>query len=95
MPASVSAMESRTNGAFEAGTSTIVIKDYPIATHARTIEYRLSTRAELIELHDELMKHWLKEPAFFEGGQIVEEDESTTSEMKPRSLGGTLFRVKE
>lgn len=93
MPESVNAMADRANKGFEAATSTTVIKDYPIATHARTIEYRLSKRAELIELHEELMKHWLKEPAFFEDGQIVEEDESTSSEMKPRSLGGTLFRI--
>ena len=93
IPDSVNAMADRANAGFEAATSTTVIKDYPIATHARTIEFRLSKRAELIELHDELMKHWLKEPAYFEGGQIVDKDEATSSEMKPRSLGGTLFRI--
>ena len=95
MPDSITAMADRASKGFEAATSTVVIKDYPIATHARTIEFRLSKRAELIDLHDELKKHWLKEPAFYEGGQIVDEDEATSSEMQPRSLGGTLFKVKD
>ena len=37
----------------------------------------------------------IKVNIFFEGGQIVREDESTDKEMKPRSLGGTLFKVEE
>lgn len=72
-----------------------VIKEYPLATHAHTIEFRVSSRSELLELHDQLKKHWLKEPTYFEGGQIVEPGERTRSEMKPRSLGGTLFKVEK
>ena len=85
----------RAAGVSEAVTGTEVMKEYPIATHAHTIEFRIGSREELLELHQELKKHWLKEPAFFEGGQIVSEDESTGKEMKPRSLGGTLFKVEE
>ncbi|MCH2074252.1 MAG: hypothetical protein MK130_05260 [Puniceicoccaceae bacterium] len=95
LPPQVQAMADRAAGVSEAVTVTEVIKEYPIATHAHTIEFRIGSREELLELHQELKKHWLKEPAFFEGGQIVSEDESTGKEMKPRSLGGTLFKVEE
>ena len=95
LPPQVQAMADRAAGVSEAVTGTEVMKEYPMATHAHTIEFRVGSRAELLELHQELKKHWLKEPAFFEGGQIVSEDESTDKEMKPRSLGGTLFKVEE
>jgi hypothetical protein len=95
LPPQVRAMADRAAGVSEAVTGTEVMKEYPMATHAHTIEFRIGSRDELLKLHKELKKHWLKEPAFFEGGQIVSEDESTDKEMKPRSLGGTLFIVEE
>ncbi|WPJ97978.1 hypothetical protein SH580_09675 [Coraliomargarita algicola] len=94
LPAQVQAMADRAAGISEAVTGTEVMKEYPIATHAHTIEYRIGSRDELIELHDQLKKHWLKEPAYFEGGQIVDEADATSKEMKPRHLGGTLFKVE-
>ena len=95
LPPQVKALADRAAGVSKAVTGTEVMKEYPIATHAHTIEFRIGSRDELLELHQELKKHWLKEPAFFESGQIVSEDESTDKEMKPRSLGGTLFKVEE
>ena len=95
LPPQVQAMADRAASVSEVVTGAEVIKEYPMATHAHTIEFRIGSRNELLELHEELKKHWLKEPAFFEGGQIISEDESTDKEMKPRSLGGTLFKVEE
>lgn len=95
LPPQVEAMAGRGGAAADSITSDTVFKEYPLATHSRTIEFRISSRSELLDLHDELRKHWLKEPAFFEGGQIVSAEEATSREMKPRSLGGTLFRVNE
>ena len=94
VPPGVQAMADRASGIAEAMTSDTVMKEYPLATHARTIEYRVQTRSELLDLFDELQKHWLKEPAFYEGGQIVDEDEATSKKMEPRSLGGTRFIVQ-
>ena len=39
------------------------MKEYPTATHAKTIEYRVSKLDELLELYDQLEKHWRKNPA--------------------------------
>ena len=93
LPPKLQQMADRAAGVQEAVTSSTVIKDYPHATHAHTVEYRVSSRAELYDLYDELRKHWLKEPAYFEDGQIVSEENAIDKEMKPRSLGGTLFTV--
>ncbi|MGZ0657468.1 hypothetical protein ACWPKS_17860 [Coraliomargarita sp. W4R72] len=93
LPAQVQAMADRAAGISEAVTSSEVMKEYPIATHAHTIEYRIGSRKELLELHEQLKKHWLKEPAYYEGGQIVDEADAVDTEMKPRHLGGTLFKV--
>ncbi|CAA6691179.1 MULTISPECIES: hypothetical protein [unclassified Lentimonas] len=94
MPTAIQEMSDRAGGIVEAVTSDTVMKEYPLATHARTIEYRVQTRSELLDLFDQLQKHWLKEPAFYEGGQIVDEDEATSKKMEPRSLGGTRFIVE-
>lgn len=94
VPPAVQEMADRAGGIAEAVTSDTVMKEYPLATHARTIEYRIQKRSELLDLFDELQKHWVKEPAYYEGGQIVDEDEATSSKMEPRSLGGTRFIVQ-
>ncbi|MFO8026584.1 MAG: hypothetical protein R6U56_02845 [Opitutales bacterium] len=94
LPPQVEAMAERGSEVADTITNQTVIKEYPLATHAHTIEFRVSSRNELLALHDELRKHWLKEPAYFEGGRMVEPDETTQKEMKPRSLGGTLFKVE-
>ena len=78
----------------DAITETTVLKEYPVATHSRTIEFRLSSRLELLELYEELQDHLIREPAYYEDGRIIEADGSTETQQRPRSLGGTLFRVE-
>lgn len=95
LPPQLEAMGKRAGKVADTITSQTVIKEYPLATHAHTIEFRVASRNELLALHDELTKHWLKEPAFYEAGQIVDVSGNTQSERKPRSLGGTLFKVEE
>jgi hypothetical protein len=94
-PPQVETMARQVTTVADTLTSATVIKEYPYATHAHTIEFRVSSRNELLHLHDELKKHWLKEPTYFENGRIVEEGVSSQSQMKPRNLGGTLFTVTQ
>lgn len=82
LPANVQALADKASQKTEEITGDTVIKEYPLATHARTIEYRLTSLDELLDLFDKLQKHWLKEPI---------EDESGNTE--PRALGGTRFKV--
>jgi hypothetical protein len=94
MPAGMQSLADRASGIEGAATSDTVMKEYPIATHAGTIEYRVQTRRELLDLFDQLQKHWLKEPTEVEGAPIVNEDGSTSQPMTPRRLGGTRFIVE-
>lgn len=94
IPASIQSIADRASSIAEALTSDTVMKEYPIATHAGTIEYRVSSRSELLELFDQLQKHWLKEPIEVEGASTVNEDGSTSPTMEPRTLGGTRFIVE-
>lgn len=90
----VQAMADKARGITETITGDVVMKEYPIATHAKTIEFRVTELDELLDLYDELEKHWRKEPGYFEDGQLISDEGTATSEQKPRSLGGTLFKVK-
>ena len=94
VPPGVQQMADRAGGVAEAMTSATVMKEYPLATHARTIEYRVQTLSELLDLFDKLQKHWIKLPAYYEGGEIVTEGEATSKKMEPRNLGGTRFIVQ-
>ncbi|MFP4157153.1 MAG: hypothetical protein ACLFU4_05990 [Opitutales bacterium] len=95
LPKSVEGMIDRSAAqTADAITETTVFKDYPIGTHARTIEFRLSSRSELLELYEELQRHLIREPAYYEDGRIVDPDGRTGIQQRPRSLGGTLFVVE-
>ncbi|MDB6132662.1 MAG: hypothetical protein JWM59_905 [Verrucomicrobiales bacterium] len=37
-----------------------VVKDYPLATHAHTIEFRLQNKADLLALHQSLRTAWMR-----------------------------------
>ena len=88
------AMAEKAGGIADTVTGNTVIKEYPIVTHAKTIEYRVSKLSELLELYDELEKHWRKEPSYFEDGKLIGDEGGESSEQKPRSLGGTLFKLE-
>ncbi|WP_269525958.1 hypothetical protein [Coraliomargarita parva] len=96
LPSPVLQAADRAANVADTVTASTVVKEYPLATHAHTIEYRVRRRDELLDLFKELQKHWLKKPAFFVDGQIVDEGNNLQNEeLKPRSLGGTLFTVKD
>jgi hypothetical protein len=90
MTASVKAATNRVTSINEKLTKSTVIKEYPLATHARTIEYRMRSHTELLELHRELKKHWLNE-ADRSNNNSDEEDVKISSRLK---LGGTQFTVE-
>jgi len=96
MPRSVTErMDERIEKIADTLTGTTVIKEYPLATHAHTIEFRVSSRKELLKLYQELEKHWRKEPAFFDSeGQFQGEQEAEGLEKKARGLAGTIFLVE-
>lgn len=79
------ALAERAKGVSDAITGTEVLKEYPTATHAHTIEFRVGSRQELLALHEALIDHWTREP-------VTEDDDSEDPERL--SLGGTVFTVE-
>jgi hypothetical protein len=93
-------MEQKMTSIVETPTITTVIKEYPIATHAKNIEYRLSRLSELVDLHESLIKHW--------GGEKINDSDSlsidketdniTPDNSKKSSgklrLGGSIFTIE-
>jgi hypothetical protein len=88
VPPQVQALADRARGVSDAVTGTEVLKEYPTATHAHTIEYRVSSSGELLDLHTALINHWTQEPVSDQGG--TQEGEA----VERLSLGGTVFTVE-
>lgn len=88
LPLSVSNASSQAETLYDALTDGTVIKDYPNATHAHTIEYRMRSRKELVELFEALEAHWLREPL------EADESDGSNAELGRRSLGGTVFTLE-
>jgi hypothetical protein len=86
-PAQVQALADRAQGVTDAVTGTEVLKEYPTATHAHTIEFRVSSREALLDLHTALIDHWTEQPA-------SEETDENDDPVERLSLGGTVFTVE-
>jgi hypothetical protein len=96
----VQGVEQKMTSNIETPTATTVVKEYPIATHAKNIEYRLSRLSELIDLYESLIKHW--------GGERIDSSDSLsidnkTGEITPGEsnqssqrlkLGGSIFTIE-
>ena len=74
-------------GAAESVMNIAVLKEYPITTHAKTIEYKLSTHEDIIRLFVLLRSGWLQEDppeedegdgadGYYLSGESGDEDES-------------------
>lgn len=87
LPLGVTDIGTQAEDVYDALTDGTVIKDYPNATHAHTIEYRIRSQQELIELFDELQKHWLRD----DQEDTAPEQGENRAETGRRTLGGTLF----
>lgn len=82
-------------------TNTYVFKEYPVTTHAKTIEYRVSSRDELVKLYSTLRDHWLRQRSEDEqssGSNDANNTEGSSNtgqnnSEKPPRLNGRLFIV--
>ena len=86
LPPGVRKMAERAANAAEPLTGDTVTKAYPAATHAHTVEYRIRSRAELLELYAALRDHWLEVPV---------DQESDEASGNTRRLAGTRFTVEK
>ena len=76
----------------------VVFKEYPVTTHAKTIEYQLSTSAKVQELYIALRDNWggEKSDEQKQSDSDSEENQSDNNTNKPReirTLRGKLFSI--
>ena len=93
-------VEQKLNPLLDIPTTTTVVKEYPTATHAKNIEYRISRQQELIDLYQSLLQRW--------GGERIDSSDSLsidkkTGEITPGKsnqsskrfkLGGSIFTIE-
>lgn len=86
-----------------AATALPVLKDYPMTTHAKTIEYKVKSLDALKELFETLRDGWLRQPEAEDATtrtttttQSTNGTETATQveEVEIVPLNGTLFRIE-
>ncbi len=63
----------------EGAHSAVLLKEYPVTTHAKTIEYQLSNEAELLDLYKKIRDGWLRIDSEAETQNTQTSSSSTTT----------------
>jgi hypothetical protein len=107
VPSQFAAIESKANNMISGSTSDIVVKTYPITTHAKTVEMTVSSKAELLRLYGNLITLYTgfeveaPDGASVEGSNAARASAATTMTtsgvaptIKINQIGGVLFTVE-
>ncbi|MGJ3244134.1 MAG: hypothetical protein ACFE0O_14410 [Opitutales bacterium] len=87
LPAGLNDLANRAGNAAEATANRTVVKGYPLATHARTLEFAVGNRADLVTLYQAFRDRWLRRP------QPGEAEGDESGEASRRGLNRVLFAV--
>lgn len=49
----------RINSAYTSKLNKLVYKDYPTTTHAKTLEFKVAKKADLVDLHAQVRNRWI------------------------------------
>lgn len=74
-----------------ATSNALLLKEYPLTTHAKTIEFQVGSEQELLDLYQTIRDHWLRLSS--ETQETTNPDGSTQEKLAPR-LNGRLFIVE-
>ncbi|MEM8549331.1 MAG: hypothetical protein AAGF10_00935 [Verrucomicrobiota bacterium] len=88
VPAAVQKAASRGKQTISSTESGLVVKDYPVSTHAKTVEFRLAQAKDVEDLYDAFVQAYTRRGR----DEVVsrnETDGETTQEIN--RLGGTFF----
>jgi hypothetical protein len=103
VPSQLAAIESKANNMVSGSTGDIVVKTYPITTHAKTIEMTVSSKAELLRLYGNLITLYTgfeveaQDGASVEGSNAAKASMTTsgaTQTIRINQIGGVLFTVE-
>ncbi len=91
VPPAVQKLRKKGEETLDPSQSGLVVKDYPVATHAKTIEYRLSKAEDVQDLYEAMMDLYIRRgrEAVVSRRESVDNSEEIKQEIN--RLGGTLF----
>lgn len=103
IPGQLAAAESKLNNVISGATSDLVVKSYPVTTHAKTVEMVASSRAELLALHSRLISLFTGSEVDATEGSSVEGANNAAAaaaggtqaaRIKITQIGGVLFTLE-
>jgi len=103
IPGQLAAVESKLNNVISGATSDLVVKSYPVTTHAKTVELVASSRAELLTLHARLISLFTGSEVDATEGSSVEGANNAAAaaaggtqaaKIKITQIGGVLFTLE-
>ncbi|MEN9653366.1 MAG: hypothetical protein RL303_1086 [Verrucomicrobiota bacterium] len=103
IPGQLAAVESKLNNVISGATSDLVVKSYPVTTHAKTVEMVASSRAELLTLHSRLISLFTGSEVDATEGSSVEGANNAAAaaaggaqaaKIKITQIGGVLFTLE-
>jgi len=103
IPGQLAAVESKLNNVISGATSDLVVKSYPVTTHAKTVEMVASSRAELLTLHARLISLFTGSEVDATEGSSVEGANNAAAaaaggtqaaKIKITQIGGVLFTLE-
>jgi len=103
VPSQLEALESKANNMTSGTISDIVVKTYPVTTHAKTVEMTVSSKAELLRLYTNLITLYTgfevdaPDGASVEGANAAKASMTTSGvapTIKINQIGGVLFTVE-
>ena len=91
VPPAVQRARERVNKTVDPTEAGLVVKDYPVATHAKTIEYRLGKAEDVHELYEAMMDLYIRRGREAVMSRRESVDNSEEVKQVISRLGGTLF----
>ncbi|MDP0495038.1 MAG: hypothetical protein Q7Q73_02410 [Verrucomicrobiota bacterium JB024] len=91
VPPAVQKLRDRAQQTADPTETGLVVKDYPVATHAKTIEYRLGSAKDVHDLYEAMMDIYIRNgrEAVVSRRESVNDSEEVKQVIS--RLGGTLF----
>ncbi|NRA27836.1 MAG: hypothetical protein HRU10_11395 [Opitutales bacterium] len=74
------------------GDTTPVVKDYPLTTHSKTIEYKLPSAGHVVALFREFSELWLAMPEAVEEARSADQESQLTGRISP--LSRVIFTIE-
>jgi len=96
-PAPVSDLDRKVQDNYGRATAGLVVKTYPATTHAKTVEFTVSSRAELLTFYQNFTKLYTAVPLYTDAtGKVVAQNQLGANGQAPtpvNRIGGTLFII--